>query len=50
MFVSIVSLRISIAYFVGAEKNVKKYENFMIFVNFVIFNRGVPSLKNVQWS
>ena len=50
MFVSIVSVRIFVSCFVRVEKNVKKYENLMIFVIFVIFNRGVPCLKNVQWS
>ena len=41
MFVSIVSVRIFVSCFVRVEKNVKKYENLMIFVIFVIFNRGV---------
>ena len=45
-----ISVRIFVSCFVGVKKNVKKYENFMIFVIFVIFNWGVPCLKNFQMS
>ena len=50
MLVSIVSVRFFVSCFVRVEKNVRKYENLMIFVYFVIFNRGVPCVKIVQWS
>ena len=45
MFVTIAYFRIFVQCFVRVEKNVKKYEYKMIFVIFVILNRGVPCLK-----
>ena len=41
MFVTGVSVSIFVSCFVRVEKNVKKYENLMILVIYVIFNRGV---------
>ena len=41
MFVAIVSVRILVSCFVRVKINVKKYENLIFFVIFVIFNGGV---------
>ena len=41
MFVTIVSARVFVSCFVRVEKNIKKYENLIIFLIFTTFNRGV---------
>ena len=50
MFVTIVSVRTFVSCLVDLEKKVKRYGNLMTLVIFVIFNRGVPCLKNFQWT